>query len=546
MASAGTAVGSPPMMTRSAYLPGSSVPTVSSHQLSHDRVAGVQLQGFVGREALAGSHDDAGRRGPQHRVAQGEPHVRSDDRGVGRATHAEARTPQRAERIEELGLIAERLDPAVRDRGEEPGLRHDVNPDPSGPFKERRQQHSAVFDAMAQRVAGTAPEDAFEGGEERVERAIALRMDGDLEAASLAAPDDGFHRIRVAEQHAAPVRRDGERPLDGRGAAAHPAVGEDLHGRHPEARPVRPEQAVGRGVDVAVVHHRDDPQRQAVHGVDVTQGQHPAEPGQVGIHDRGHALGEEQRRGGADRLDEAPRVEGAEERAGRLREDPEHRRFEDATVGSTGGVAAEHAERRIVRGVKARRAQCPRVENARVHGPVIQDARLVGDGGVELVPRDEAALRDTRLREAVAGDPAPGQAPGARGPRQRIEDRGDGRRHPRRAVHRHPEVRHRPEVAMRVHEPGQDHGAIEVDDARRRRCDAANLVVGADRTDPIALQPQGIDPTTGVVHRDDRAAPKDDVGGDGGLKMHCAHLGKICVEASATWGTGGAGVQAWQ
>ncbi len=388
-----------------------------------------------------------------------------------------------------------------------------------------------MLDAVAEGVAGARPDDRLEGVEDCRDRAVALGMDGDLRPGGLRPPDDLLHLPCAVEEHAPTVRRERVLAVDGRRAAAHAAVREDLD--CPEPQPVRAEaeQArVERPGGIRLVEHGDHTDRQSAGGVRLHERPKSADPRQVGIHDGRHALGEEQICGLLHEGGPESRPGLGEELRGPRREQREHRCLVDGAIWPTGVVPAQLAERRIVRTVQAGGRESPRIENARMERAVPHDARQVGHGRVQVAARQHAPLPDVRVGEAVTGDPTAWHRP-ARRLAQSVLDGRDRRRRVGGAVDRGERVRQCCEVRVRIDESRQERRTPEVDDARFGPVRARLQV--RERTecdDAVAVDQDRLGSRPAVVHRQDRSACQNQVAMHPAIYIHAVHVRKIrCV-----------------
>ncbi len=298
------------------------------------------------------------------------------------------------------------------------------------------------------------------------------------------------------------MRRDRVGAVDGRGAAAHPAVGPDLHGLGGQPPGVPALQALAEQPVHLVVHDQAvDPLvqrpglvRRGERGERVTPqvrvaGRGDAERGQV----LAGPLHQAAPLGGAHPGDVLPQVP---------LEHREHGALEDHPVEAAVGIPAERAARRIRLIVREPgRSQRRAVEHAGVQRRVVQHRRAVRDRLIQVGPAGVAALAELVLHVPAAGHPRARRGGGARRPQPGLDGRDVGGSL-RAAVGARREIAHVGDVAVRIDQPGNDGGPVQPGHLRDRAGRRPDLRRVADRGDPAVPDQHGPGgPAAG--HRDD-------------------------------------------
>ena len=336
---------------------------------------------------------------------------------------------------------------------------------------------------------------------------VSLGVDADLEAAGVEIADHRGQLVALEVQDARTVRRHRVGPVDRRGAAAHPAVGPDLHGLGGQLAGMTALQAGLEEPVHLVVHDQTvDPLAEQAARVRLGERGEGVAP-HVGIAgrrqaERGQALARRlyQLGPGGARLGEVtPDV---------LLEQREHRCLVHHAVEPALAVAAERAARWIglVLG-ESRLPQRGRVQHADVQRRVVQHGRAVRHGRVELRP-----VRMPALAELVLGVPGPGDPGAARSPFGGLPEpclnRGDVGRRRLAAVGGGREVADVSHVAVRVDQARDDGRPAEPHHvgAGRGRADRLGLPHGSDPAIPDQHTVGG--PGAGC-HRDDIGISND-------------------------------------
>ena len=290
--------------------------------------------------------------------------------------------------------------------------------------------------------------------------------------------------VALEVQDARTVRRDRVAAVNGRGAAAHPAVGPDLHRLAGQPGRVTARQAGFQQPADLVVHHQPvDPQAQLTARVRVGEGGEGV-PAHVRVTGRSQA---ERGQPPGCCLDEpGPRhaVHGGQVMTQIGLEQREHRALVQHAVQTAVGVPAEGPAGGIgLPVVEAGLAQRGRVEDARVQRGVVEHGRPVRHGLVEVCPG-----RVPPLGQLVLHVPAP-RHPGAlrsarAGLGQPCPDGRDVRCRWLAAVRGGREVAHVGDVAVRVDQARHDGGPVQPHHLRARAGCGPHPLCRPGRGDP--------------------------------------------------------------
>ena len=302
------------------------------------------------------------------------------------------------------------------------------------------------------------------GVEDGLDGPVALSVDADLEPLGVETSHQFGQLGPVEVQDPRAVRRHRVLAADGGGTAAHAAVGPDLHrlGGQP-VRPAAPQPGRQQPVHLVVHDQAVDPLVQRAGRVGLGEGGERV-AAQIGFADRGDAERGQPFAGRAHHPGPLFRAQLAQVVVQVALEQREHRPLEDHTVEPALVVPAERATGWVRLAVgEPGLPQRGAVQHAGVQARVIEHGRAVRDRGVQVGPGRVPVLPQLVLHVPGAGDPGAVRGPAGLVPQPGHDGR-DVRRGRLAAVGRRGQVADIGDVTVRVDQPRDHGGAVQVHD----------------------------------------------------------------------------------